>query len=84
VAVGTVVRSVVGVGVEIGEGSWVEGSVLMDGAVVGPRARVVGSIVGPRANIGEGATLDGLCVIGAGHQVEAGQGLVGARLPGVT
>ena len=84
VAVGTVVRSVVGVGVEIGEGSWVEGSVLMDGAVVGPRARVVGSIVGPRANIGEGATLHGLCVIGAGHQVEAGQGLVGARLPGVT
>jgi mannose-1-phosphate guanylyltransferase len=84
VAVGTVVRSVVGVGVDIGEGSWVEGSVIMDGAVVGPRARVVGSIVGPRANIGEGATLHGLCVIGAGHQVEAGQGLVGARLPGVT
>ncbi len=80
---GSVIRSVVGVGVEIGEGSWVESSVVMDGAVVGPRARVVGSIVGPRANIGEGATLDGLCVIGAGHAVDAGLGLVGARLPAV-
>lgn len=81
---GNVVRSVVGVGVELGEGSLVEGSVLMDGAVVGPKARVVGSIVGPGATIGEGATLDELCVIGAGHSVDAGVGLVGARLPQVT
>lgn len=81
---GTVVGSVVGVGVDIGEGSWVEGSVVMDGAVVGPKARVVGSIVGPGARIGEGATLDGLCVIGAGQAVDAGVGLVGARLPSVT
>lgn len=78
---GTVRRSIVGVDVEVGEGSWIEGSVLMDGVVVEAGAYVLDSIVGPRARIGERARLEALCVVGAGHVVGSGLAISGARLP---
>ena len=77
----TVRRSAIGADVELREGSVIEGSVLMEGVVVGVGARVIDSIVGPGARIGDGARLEALCVIGAGHIVEAGLVISGARLP---
>ncbi len=77
----TVRRSAIGANVELHEGSLIEGSVLMEGVVVGAGARVIDSIVGPRARIGDGARLEALCVIGAGHTVEAGLAISGVRLP---
>ncbi len=77
----TVRRSAIGANVELHEGSVIDGSVLMEGVVVGVGARVIDSIVGPGARIGDGARLEALCVIGAGQVVEPGLAISGVRLP---
>jgi mannose-1-phosphate guanylyltransferase len=57
-------RAVLGRGVVVGEGAHIESSVVLDGAVIGPRSTVHGSIVGPGAQVGEGCRLEGLVVLG--------------------
>ena len=42
----------VGAHATVGEGAYVENSILMDGVMIGPRASVVGSILGPGVQIG--------------------------------
>ena len=49
---------------------------------IGAGAVVAHSIVGPGAQIGEGASLIDLTVIGSAETVGAGIGLAGARVPG--
>ena len=80
VAAGALVtgRSVLGRGVEIGEGAHVDGSVVLDGAVVGPHAHLTHCIVGPGARLGahcrlgEGAVLGECVTLGAENQLAAG------------
>jgi len=48
-----------GAGAAVGEGSHVEDSVVMDGALLGRGCRVVGSIVGPHARVEDGRTAEG-------------------------
>lgn len=67
--------------VRVAAGARVERSVLMAGARVGPAAVVTDSILGPGVEVGEGASLAGLCVLGTGVRVAAGERLAGARLP---
>jgi mannose-1-phosphate guanylyltransferase len=75
--------TVVAEGVRVGAGADVKGSLLLDGAVIGPDAVVVESIVGPHANVGAAARLQSLTVLGAGAVVEPGSSLSGARVPQV-
>lgn len=56
---GDVSRSVLFPGVQVGEGSVVEDSVLMPGAIVGKNARIV------RAIVGEGAVVEDGCLVGS-------------------
>jgi mannose-1-phosphate guanylyltransferase len=71
-------RSVLGRGVEIGEGAHVDGSVVLDGAVVGPHAHLTHCIVGPGARVGahcrlgEGVVLGECVTLGADNQLAAG------------
>jgi mannose-1-phosphate guanylyltransferase len=78
-------RSSLGPGCKIGEGALVEGSVLLDGAEIEPRAVVRGSIIGPHARVGEDAIVRGLSVLGAGCVIGEGNVLdQGIRInPGV-
>jgi mannose-1-phosphate guanylyltransferase len=80
VAAGALVsgRSVLGPGVEVGEGAHVDGSVVLDGAVIGPHAQLTHCIVGPGARVGahcrlgEGAVLGECVTLGAENQLAAG------------
>ena len=71
-------RSVLGRGVEIGEGAHVDGSVVLDGAVIGPHAQLTHCIVGPGARVGahcrlgEGVVLGECVTLGADNQLAAG------------
>jgi mannose-1-phosphate guanylyltransferase len=76
-----VVRSVVGAGVTIAGGARVEGSVIFDGASIGPEAVVRDSILGRGARVEAGASVADLSVIGDGAVVPAGAKLSGGRLP---
>jgi mannose-1-phosphate guanylyltransferase len=74
-----------GPGVEVGEASHIERSVVLEGARIGAHSRVNFSIVGPRAIIGDHCQLDAGVVLGEGVELGAGNVLrAGARLaPGV-
>lgn len=71
-------RSVLGRGVEVGEGAHVDGSVVLDGAVIGPHAHLTHCIVGPgtrvgaHCRLGEGAVLGECVTLGADNQLAAG------------
>jgi mannose-1-phosphate guanylyltransferase len=77
-------RTVLGHGVLIGAGAQVEGSVLLDGATVGPHSTIISSIVGPDVEIGERCQLE-RAVLGQGAAVGSDTALEpGARIfPGV-
>ena len=87
VAAGAIVggRAVLGADVSIGEGSHVEGSVVLEGARIGAHTTISSSIVGPGVTIGEHCHVDGGVVLGEGVTLGAGNVLTaGARLfPGV-
>jgi mannose-1-phosphate guanylyltransferase len=80
VAAGALVtgRSVLGRGVEVGEGAHVDGSVVLDGAVVGPHAQLTHCIVGPGARVGancrlaEGVVLGECVTLGESNELAAG------------
>jgi mannose-1-phosphate guanylyltransferase len=55
-----------GAHVRVGEGARVEDSVLLDGAVIGPRARVARAILGPGYEVPGGAELVDVCLANAG------------------
>ena len=78
-------RVVLGAGVEVGEGSHVESSVLLDGARIGAHTTVRSSIVGAGVRIGAHCHLDAGVVLGEGAELGDGNVLTaGARLsPGV-
>ena len=83
VAAGALVsgRSVLGRGVEIGEGAHVDGSVVLDGAIVGPRAQLTNCIVGPGARVGADCRLGEGVVLGEGVTLgERNHLAAGARL----
>lgn len=74
-------RSVIGRGVEIGEGAHIDGSVVLDGAVVGPHAQLTHCIVGPGVRLGAHCRLDAGAVLGEGVTLGADNQLAaGARL----
>jgi mannose-1-phosphate guanylyltransferase len=73
--------TVVGPGVRVRGGADVKGSLLMEGAVIGPDAVVLDSIVGPYATVGSRARIEALTVLGAGAVVEPGSVLSAARVP---
>jgi mannose-1-phosphate guanylyltransferase len=77
-------RTVLGHDVEVGEGTHVESSVLLDGATVGAHSAIRSSIVGPGVVIGEHCHLDGV-VLGEGVSIGSRNALAhGARIfPGV-
>jgi mannose-1-phosphate guanylyltransferase len=52
----------IGTGCVIGSDAVIECSVVLDGAVIGPRATVRNCAIGRRARIGSGAVLDGVIV----------------------
>ena len=69
--------TVVGAGAVVQDGAAVDASVILDGAVIGPRARVRRSVVGADASIGADTVLDGVVVgdrasIGAGNELREG------------
>lgn len=73
---GGVNRSVLFHGVKAGEGSFIEDSVVMPGAVIGRRARVVRAIVGAGAIVEDGccvgsADSERIAVVGSGEVVHA-------------
>ena len=80
VAAGALVtgRSVLGPGVEVAEGAHVDGSVVLDGAVIGAHAHLTHCIVGPGARVGghcrlgEGVVLGECVTLGADNQLAAG------------
>ena len=78
-------RTVLGSGVHVGAGAHVEGSVLLDGASVGPRTTIKSSIIGPRVQIGADCHIEGGVVLGEGALIGADNVLAGgARIfPGV-
>ena len=78
-----VTESVVGPGVEVGEGAKIIRSVLLEGVRVAPGAEVVDSVIGPGALVGPGALISGTSVVGPGADVPAGARLIGARVEAV-
>ncbi|MEY2958929.1 MAG: hypothetical protein RLZZ01_1497 [Actinomycetota bacterium] len=70
--------SVVADGSSVGPGASVVRSVVLEGASVGAGVSIVDSIIA--GSVGDAAHLVD-CVVGAGHHVEAGSGLVGVRIP---
>jgi glucose-1-phosphate adenylyltransferase len=52
---GKVVRSIIGPGAVVEEGAEVSDSIIMNGTVIGPRARVERAIIDKRAVVGEGS-----------------------------
>ncbi|MEO6652244.1 MAG: NDP-sugar synthase, partial [Ilumatobacteraceae bacterium] len=73
-----VIDSVVGPGAEVGAGARVTGSALLGGATVAASAVVESSIVA--GHIGASAQVTN-CVVGAEHDVAAGDRVADARLP---
>jgi len=78
---GAVEHSVLSPGVFVAEGAIVTGSVVHDGARVGPQVRVVRSIVGAGAVIGAKATIRDESIVGADTVLEPGSELVDTRVP---
>lgn len=78
---GLVEGSVVGRDVTVAAGAKVAGSVLMDGVTIGRDATVISSILGPGVQVGAGARVADLSVLGESYRVDAGVELSGARLP---
>lgn len=78
---GEVVDSVVGPLSSVAAGARVQGSVLLEGAAVGPGAQVLDSVVGPRARVADGAVVEGGSVVGDGVVVDAGSTLSGRKVP---
>jgi mannose-1-phosphate guanylyltransferase len=78
-------RAVLGADVSVGEGSHIEGSVVLDGTRIGRGVTIRSSIVGPGVSIGDRCHLDGGVVLGEGVTLGDGNVLAaGARLfPGV-
>jgi mannose-1-phosphate guanylyltransferase len=78
-------RTVLGAGVEIGEGAHVETSVVLDGTRIGARTTIRSSIVGAGVSIGARCHVDDQVVIGDGVQIGSDNVLAhGARIfPGV-
>jgi mannose-1-phosphate guanylyltransferase len=74
-------RAVVGAGARVEGDAVVRDSVLLPGALVRAGAVVEHSVVGERAIVGLGTRLSDLTVVGGGTTVDAGQQLVGARVP---
>jgi mannose-1-phosphate guanylyltransferase len=75
-----VTESVVGPGVEVGEGARIIRSVLLEGVRVAPGAEVLDSVIGPGAVVGPGALVSGTSIVGPGADVPAGARLVDARV----
>jgi len=71
-------RTVLAANVEVGEGAHVDGTVVLDGAVVGPHCTLTHCIVGPGARLGahcrlgEGVVLGEGVALGAENQLAAG------------
>lgn len=78
-------RVVLEADVTIGDGTSIEGAVILRGAEVGANCTLRGCIVGPGARIGDGCVVEGLSVLGEGVTVGAGNVIAnGARLfPGL-
>ena len=77
----TVRRSVVGPGATVEAGAVVEGAILLAGATVRSGAVVDTSVVGYRTEIGAGAHVAGLSVVGDDQVVPTGARLDGVRQP---
>lgn len=73
--------SVVGASCVVRAGAVVRDSVLLPGAVVGEGAIVEGSILGHDVEVGGGANLTDMCVIGDTVKIPAGERLSRARIP---
>jgi mannose-1-phosphate guanylyltransferase len=71
--------------VTIGEGTVVEGAVVMQGAEIGAHCVIRGCIIGPGARVGDHCHVDGLVVLGEGVTIGSDNVLMhGARIfPGV-
>jgi mannose-1-phosphate guanylyltransferase len=87
IAAGAIVggRTVLGAGVEVGEGAHIETSVVLDGACIGARTRVSSSIIGARVSLGEHCHIEGGVMLGEGVEIGSENALgFGARIfPGV-
>jgi mannose-1-phosphate guanylyltransferase len=59
-------RAVLEHGVSVGEGTVIEGSVVLRGASIGAHCTLRGCIVGPDARIGDHCVVEGLSVLGEG------------------
>jgi mannose-1-phosphate guanylyltransferase len=78
-------RAVLGPGVTVGEGSHIEGSMLIRGTSVGAHTTIRGSIIGADVEIGDRCQIDGGVVIGDRVKIGSDNTLTaGARIfPGV-
>ena len=87
IAAGAIVggRTVLGTGVEVGEGAHIETSVVLDGARIGARTTIRSSIIGANVTIGEHCQIEGGVVLGDGVGIGSENALAhGARIfPGV-
>jgi mannose-1-phosphate guanylyltransferase len=79
-------RAVLEHGVAVGEGTTIEGAVVMRGAEIGAHCTLRGCIVGGDVRIGDHSVVEGLSVLGEGVTLGAGNTVSnGARLfPGVS
>jgi mannose-1-phosphate guanylyltransferase len=79
-------RAVLERGVVVGEGTTIEGSVVMEGSEIGAHCTLRGCIVAAGVRIGDHCVIDGMSVLGAGVTLGADNAVSnGARLfPGVT
>ncbi len=77
----TVANSVVYPDVRIEEGARVHDAVVLEGACVRSGATVRRSVLGRNVDVGLGAVVEALSVLGDGWEVAAGEMLSGARLP---
>lgn len=73
---GTVNRSVLFQCVTVGEGSFIEDSVIMPNATIGRGARIIRAIVGDGAVVGDGCVIgsvdsEDIAVVGSGDHIEA-------------
>jgi mannose-1-phosphate guanylyltransferase len=62
---------VLGAGVEVGEGSKIERSVVLNGSQIGPRCTLQDCIVAAGVRIGEGTVVSGGAVLGEGVTIGA-------------